>query len=63
MSDLNTTLNNMKKKYREIFLTSVEAIQKRVDEIKPDCVGDIFDTYAKGSDGYKWQEDLSLIHI
>ena len=50
MSDLNTTLNNMKKKYREIFLTSVEAIQKRVDEIKPDCVGDIIDTYAKGSD-------------
>lgn len=56
MSDLNAAVNNMKKKYREIFLTSVEAIQKRVDEIKPDCVGDIFDTYAKGSDGYKWQE-------
>lgn len=56
MEDLNIKVNTLKKKYREIFLSSVEALQKRVDELKPDGLEDIFETYEKGSSGEKWQK-------
>lgn len=56
MEDLQGTVKNIKKKYREIFLKSVDAIQKRVDEIKPKGVnGDIFDVYTSDSLGMQWQ--------
>ena len=56
MSDLEQTVKSMKQKYREIFMKSVEAIQQRVDEIKPhDFEGDIFDKYEKNSLGDQWQ--------
>ncbi len=55
MEDLNIKVNTLKKKYREIFLTSVDALQKRVDDLKPDGADDIFETYAKGTPGYNWQ--------
>ena len=56
MQDLSKSISNMRKKYREIFLTTVAAIKQRVDEIKPENIeGDIFDTFDKGSDGEKWQ--------
>lgn len=58
MEDLNIKVNSLKKKYREIFLTSVDAIQKRVDELKPDGAADIFETYEKGSAGYNWQTSV-----
>lgn len=56
MTDLTDTLNGMKKRYREIFLKSVDAIQQRVEEIKPsDIRGDVFDTFEKNSKGEQWQ--------
>ena len=59
MSDLNDSISNLRKKYREIFATSLEEINKRIEEIKPkDFSGDILDTYVKGSDGYIWQEQV-----
>lgn len=56
MNDLNAAVNNLKKKYREIFLTSVDEIQKRVDELKPEGTGDIFEVYPESSEGYLWQK-------
>lgn len=56
MEDLNIKVNTLKKKYREIFLSSVEALKKRVDELKPKGLEDIFETYEKGSVGEKWQK-------
>ena len=48
MEDLSKSISNMRKKYREIFLTTVDAIKQRVDEIKPKTLdGDIFDTFEK----------------
>ena len=59
MSDLNDSIANLRKKYREIFTTSLSEINKRIDEIKPkDLSGDILDTYVKGSEGYIWQEQV-----
>lgn len=56
MSVLGSKLNNMKQRYREIFLTSVDAIKHRVEEIKPDGFeGDIFDEYEENSKGLQWQ--------
>lgn len=58
MDDLNLKVSGIKKKYREIFLTSVEALQKRVEELKPADCQDVFDSYAKGSSGEKWQKNV-----
>ena len=56
MSKLHSSVENLRKEYREIFSKTVEEIQKRVDEIKPETVdGDIFDEFTKGSEGRKWQ--------
>ena len=56
MEDLAEKITNMRRKYREIFLTTVDAIKQRVEELRPEKLkGDIFDTYAKNSDGEKWQ--------
>ena len=47
----------MKRQYREIFLKSVDAIQGRINELKPiNFKGDIFDRYEKDSIGYQWQK-------
>lgn len=59
MADLDSTLDNMKKKYREIFQKSVDAIHTRVDELKPvNFDGEIFDLYDKNSTGRQWQEKV-----
>lgn len=56
MTDLNSTLDGMKKQYREIFLKTVDIIQGRIDELKPlNFKGDIFDTFEKDSVGQQWQ--------
>ena len=56
MTDLTGTVNNMKKRYREIFLKSMDAIQKRVEEIRPsNWEGDIFDKFDANSKGEQWQ--------
>ncbi len=57
VADLNSKINSMKQKYREIFLTSVDAIKARIDEIKPaGFEGDIFDIYERDSVGAQWQD-------
>jgi len=57
MDDLNAVIDSTKKKYREIFMQSLDAIQKRIDEIKPNCITtDVFETYPKNSSGYNWQK-------
>lgn len=56
MSDLEHTVNKMKIMYREIFMKTSDAIQLRIDEIKPkDFQGDIFDKYEENSKGFQWQ--------
>lgn len=56
MNNLSSSVDDLRKKYREIFEKSVEEIQTRVDEIKPDNLsGDIFDCYDAGSKGRQWQ--------
>ena len=56
MKNLHSSVENLRKEYREIFSKTVEEIQKRVDEIKPETVdGDIFDEFPKGSEGRRWQ--------
>jgi len=58
MNDLSLKIKSTKQKYREIFLTSVDAIQKRVEEIKPEGANDIFDNYEPSSAGYLWQKSV-----
>lgn len=56
MEDLSKAVNNLRKKYREIFLSSAAEIEKRVNALKPDGVSDIFDSYPVDSCGEKWQK-------
>ena len=58
MSDLNNTINSLRKEYREIFLKSAEEIKTKVEAIRPKGLkGEIFDKYEKDSDGYLWQKN------
>lgn len=58
MEDLMLSVNGLRKKYREIFQVSLTEIQKRVDNLKPNGCGDIFDVYGHGSDGENWQKSV-----
>ena len=59
MDNLNLKISNLKKKYREIFLTSLDALQKRIDELKPESVKEeIFETFEQGSEGSRWQKGV-----
>lgn len=58
MNDLNADVTDLKKKYRQIFMSSVEEIKRRVDEIKPDIDGDIFDEFSPKSSGGLWQKSV-----
>ena len=56
MQDLLKSISNIRKKYRDIFIKTADAINERVEEIKPENFeGDIFDTFEKESVGEKWQ--------
>ena len=58
MSDLNNTINSLRKEYSEIFLKSAEEIKTKVEAIRPkELKGEIFDKYEKDSDGYLWQKN------
>ncbi len=58
MVDLDLTVKNLRKEYREIFLQSAEEIKKHVEEIKPKEVnGEIFDKYPSESAGQFWQKN------
>lgn len=57
MNDLNSTINKTREKYREIFMRSIQIIEQRIYDIKPNDVhGDIFKKYPHDSDGEKWQK-------
>lgn len=58
MEDLTASVKNLRQKYREIFKTSADEIQKRVDELKPEGAGDIFDKYPAGTPGALWQKSV-----
>lgn len=59
MGDLKLKVNNMKQKYREIFMKSSDAILARIEEIRPkNHKGDIIDKYDANSIGAKWQADV-----
>lgn len=58
MNELNVSLDDLRKRYREIFKSSVNEIQKRIDEIKPENAGEVFDRYLPASQGEKWQKNV-----
>lgn len=59
MNNLSSSVDDLRKKYREIFEKSVEEIQTRVEEIKPDNLsGDVFDCYDAYSKGRQWQRQV-----
>lgn len=58
MNELNLSVDELRKRYREIFLKSVDEIQKRIDEIKPQGAMDIFDSYLEDSEGKLWQNNV-----
>lgn len=56
MNNVEQELNKQKKEYREIFLKSVDAINERLEEIKPKGFeGELLDKYEPNSLGQKWQ--------
>ena len=59
MNDLSSQLDNLRKSYREIFLTTAKEIQDNVQELKPkNCSGEIFDTFIPDSIGWQWQNTV-----
>lgn len=59
MTDLSSIYKDMKEKYREIFLKSADAINARIEELRPKGFeGDIFDKFEAESIGAKWQEKV-----
>lgn len=59
MEDLASTYQGMKGKYREIFMKSSDAINVRIEELRPKGFeGDIFDKFEAGSIGAEWQEKV-----
>lgn len=64
MNSVEQQLNKQKAQYREIFLKSVDEIQKKLDEIKPEGLnGELLDWYAPESVGYEWQKKaLTLLN-
>lgn len=73
MSKLSTDMNNLKKKYREIFLKSSEELLHQIEKIKPekscencalDCTlkeeskHDIFEQYPAACDYKHWQKNV-----
>lgn len=56
MAELNSKLNSMKARYREIFMKSSDAILARIEEIRPKGLqGDILDKFEPNSLGTSWQ--------
>lgn len=58
MNNLSAQLDNLRKSYREIFLTTAKEISDKVQSIKPSNIkGEIFDTFPFQSTGWKWQKN------
>ncbi len=64
MNTVEQQLNAQKTLYREIFLKSVDEIQKRLDQIKPEGLsGDLLEKFEAGSAGHEWQKkSLTLLN-
>lgn len=59
MSNLYSSVEKLRKEYRDIFSQSVEEIIKKVEALRPENFeGDIFDEYPKESIGRSWQTDV-----
>ncbi len=59
MSNLYSSVENLRKEYRDIFSQSVEEIIKKVEDLRPENFeGDIFDEYPEESVGRKWQAEV-----
>lgn len=59
MTDLNSTVNNLRAEYREIFLKSADEIKNKVEEIRPcGLQGEIFDKFKPESIGQQWQKEV-----
>ena len=59
MSELYSTVETLRSEYREIFLKSLDEINKRIEALRASNIdGDVFDTYEAGSAGAKWQVDV-----
>lgn len=59
MSELNSLITKLRKEYREIFLTSVEEINQRIETVRPEnFTGEIFCKYEENSQGRAWQKSV-----
>lgn len=59
MTDLNSTVNNLRAEYREIFLKAADEIKNKVEEIRPcGLQGEIFDKFKSESIGQQWQKEV-----
>lgn len=69
MSDLTADMNNLKKKYREIFLKSSDEIQHQIEKIKPEnpckncgigcnIKNDIFEKFPDNCEYKIWQKNV-----
>ena len=59
MNIIEEQLKGQKNLYREIFLKSVDEIQKRIEQLKPtDFNGDLLEKYEKNSIGHLWQKSV-----
>lgn len=67
MSTLGTDINNLKKKYREIFLKTSDEIIAQIEKLKPVCTNctpdcnleiDLFTAFPKNCVFTKWQKDV-----
>lgn len=57
MSELHSTLENLRAEYREIFKKSVEEINKKIEALRPQGLeGDIFDEFSPNSTGSEWKK-------
>jgi len=72
MSNLSSDIDNFKKKYREVFLSSSEAISQKIEKIRPDAVCsscgkncemeiDLFEKFPSDCEYSKWQQNVLAI--
>lgn len=66
MSTLGTDIDNIKKKYREIFLTTIDELNQQIEKLKPVCTNcipdcnleiDLFTNFPQNCVFKKWQKD------
>lgn len=67
MSTLGTDINNLKKKYREIFLKTSDELNEQIEKLKPACTNciencsleaDLLQQFPKNCAYKKWQKDV-----